>query len=152
MLFWVLISLHLKFLLQLECFFYYSCFHCFFFPDGVNIFCRLQKYWCKLYVIWNHSIINALKFVHQWRSIFCIYALIIILYHLQMIYILYFTYSTVCSPTRSSVSHCVKHSNAYHSIQYYYTMALILYKNVVAHKCAYATSFHVPIIQMRMRN
>ena len=37
--------------------------------------------------------------------------------------ILYFTYSTVCSPT-SSVSHCVNYYlNAY---QYYYTMVLIL--------------------------
>ena len=47
--------------------FYYSRFHCFFFLNGVNIFCRLQKYWCKLYmyIIRNHTIINALKFFHQ---------------------------------------------------------------------------------------
>ena len=31
--------------------FYYSCFHCFFFLNGVNIFCTLQKYWCKLYMM-----------------------------------------------------------------------------------------------------
>ena len=38
-----------------------------------------------------------------------IYVLIIILFHLQKMSILYFPYSTVCSPT-SSVSHCVNHS------------------------------------------
>ena len=39
-----------------------------------------------------------------------IYELIIILFHLQMMSILDFTYRTVCSPTRSSVSHCVNNS------------------------------------------
>ena len=42
--------------------------------------------------------------------ILIIYELIIILFHLQMMSILYFTYRTVCSPTRSSVSHCVNNS------------------------------------------
>ena len=31
-------------------------------------------------------------------------------HHSQIMYILYFTYSTVCHPTKSSVSHCVNHS------------------------------------------
>ena len=49
--------------------FYWKCFFIsiVFFLNGVNIFCRLQKYWCKLCIIWNHSIIN---FVHQWRSVY----------------------------------------------------------------------------------
>ena len=41
--------------------FYYSCFHCFFFLNGVNIFCTLRKYWCKLYYImksYNHTLIK----------------------------------------------------------------------------------------------
>ena len=45
--------------------FYYSCFRCFFFLNGLIIFCGLQKYWCKLYIIRHHSFRNALKCVHQ---------------------------------------------------------------------------------------
>ena len=70
--------------------------------------------------------------------------MIIILFHLQMMYILYFTYSTVCSPARSSVSHCVNHSVFQCLSQY--TILLYngfninnhyvhYYKNVFAHKC-----------------
>ena len=60
---------------------------------------------------YNHKFINicsSMKVSLLYISI--IYALIIILFHLQMMSILYFIYSTVCSPTRSSVSHCVNHS------------------------------------------
>ena len=59
----------------------------------------------------------------------------------------------------------VQYSNAYHSIQYYYTMALNInnyyihyYKNLFAHKCyhyAYeqqALLLHVPSTRMRMRD
>ena len=111
--FWVLTSLHLlSFLLKM--FFYYSCFHCFF-SEWCGYFCRLQKYWCKLYIIsvksYNHNWIKAVSLLY----ISIIYELIIVLFHSQMMSIFYFTYSTVCRPTRSSVSHCVSHY-AYHSI------------------------------------
>ena len=64
-------------------------------------------------------------FVNEGQSVFCIYALIIILFHLQMMYILYFT--TALSVTVSTI----QYSNAYHSIQYYYTMALILHVIII---------------------
>ena len=58
-----------------------------------------------------------------------------------MMSILYFTYSTACSPTRSSVCHCVNHSVLqcyiillYNGINNYY---IHCYKNVFAHKCYY---------------
>ena len=57
-----------------------------------------------------------------------IYELIIILFHLQMMPILYFTYSIVYSPTRGSVSHCVNHS-AYHST-FIIIMLIIMYMNI----------------------
>ena len=124
---WVLTSLHLfSFLLKI---FFIILVSIVFFLNGVNIFCRLQKYWCK--------------FVYQWRSVFCIYVLIIFLFHSQMMYILYFTYSVVCSPTRSSVSHCVNDSifqclsilfyNPYNNNNFY----IHYYKNVFGHKCYY---------------
>ena len=90
--------------------FYYSCFH--FFLNGLNIFCRLQKYWYKLYITSNHSIINALKFVHQWRSVFCIYQLF---YHsLSFTDDVYSLFRADCSPVSVTVSK-VYYSNAYHS-------------------------------------
>ena len=58
--FWVLTSLHLlSFLLKM---FFIILVSIVFFLNGVNIFCRLQKYYISL---WNHTKINALKFVHQ---------------------------------------------------------------------------------------
>ena len=71
--FWVLTSLHLlSFLLKM--FFYYSCFHCVFFLNGVNIFCTLQKYWCKLYIMksYNHIFI---KMCSSMKVSLCIYQL-----------------------------------------------------------------------------
>ena len=62
---------------------------------------------------YNHKFIKICSSMKVSLSI--IYALIIILFHLQMMSILYFIYSTVCSPTRSSVS-TIQYSNAYHSI------------------------------------
>ena len=54
----VLTCLHLlSFLLKM--FFLLFLLPLFFFLNGANIFCRLHKYWCKLYII------NTLKFVHQ---------------------------------------------------------------------------------------
>ena len=44
------------------------------------------------------------------QSLSIIYELISILFHLQMMPIFYFTYSIVCNPTRSRVSHCVYYS------------------------------------------
>ena len=65
--FWVLTSLHLlSFLLKM--FFIILASIVFFWM----IWIFFGKYWCKLYIIWNHTIINTLKFVHQWRSVFCI--------------------------------------------------------------------------------
>ena len=73
----------------------------------------------------------------------------------------YSLFHLVCSPTRSSVSHCQPFSipmliillyNGFNINNYY----IHYYKNVFAHKCYYYTyatsSFHVPSIQMRMRN
>ena len=105
--FWVLTSLHLlSFLLKM--FFYYSCFHCFFL-NGVNMFCRLQKYWCKLYIMksYNHNIFIKICSSMKVSQSFVYINYLCILLHLQMMSILYFTYSTVCSP---SVCHCVNHS------------------------------------------
>ena len=54
--FWVLMSLHLlSFLLKM---FFIILVSIVFFLNGVNIFCRLQKYWCKLYIMkpYNHII------------------------------------------------------------------------------------------------
>ena len=88
-----------------------------------------------------------------------IYELIIILFHLQMMSILYFTYTTVCSPTRGSVSHCVNNSLFQCSSQYIILLYngfninkfyIHYYKNVFPHKVYY--DFHVLSIQMRMRN
>ena len=121
--------------------FYYSCFHCFFF---VNMFCTLQKYWCKLYIMksYNHIFIKMSSSVFVYMNYLCN------VFHLQMMYILYFTYSTVCSP---SVCHCVPFS-----IPIVYTMALILIiiifiiirmyllTRVISYLCLF--SFHVPRI------
>ena len=125
--FWVLTSLHLlSFLLKM--FFIILVFIVFFSLNGVNMFvqCRLQKYWCKLHVYimksYNHKCIKAcssMKVSLLYTSIIYDYELVIILFHLQMMSIFYFSYSSVCSPTRSSVSHCV---NNYAK----YTKALIL--------------------------
>ena len=94
---------------------------------------------------------HASLFTNEGQSfvyISIIYELIIILFHLQMMYILYFTYSTVCSFTRSSTlqSLCQPFSIPM-LIIIYYTMALIFiiiiiiiipyYKNVFAHKRYY---------------
>ena len=97
----------------------------------------------------NHKCINvcsSMKVSLLYISI--IYELIIILFHLQMMSILCFTYRTVYSPTRSSVSHCVKNSNAYNgfNINKFY---IHYYKNVFPHKFYY---YAVLSIQMRMRN
>ena len=47
--FWVLTSLHLlSFLLKM---FFIILVSIIFFLNGVIIFCRLQKYWCKLYIM-----------------------------------------------------------------------------------------------------
>ena len=61
--FWVLTSLHLLSFLLKMCF-YYSCFHCFFFRNGVNILCRLQKYWCKLYHMKSYICTFVCKFTY----------------------------------------------------------------------------------------
>ena len=93
--------------------FYYSCFHCFFFRNGVNILCGLQKYWCKLYHMKSYNCTFVCKFIKICSSmkVSLVYInYLCILFNLQMMSILYFTYSTVCSPTRSSVCHCVNHS------------------------------------------
>ena len=58
----------------------------------------------------NHKCITVCSSVFCIYYISIIYDLIIILFHLQMMSILYFTYNIVCSPTRSSVSHCINHS------------------------------------------
>ena len=63
------------------------------------------------YISFNHKCIkvcSSMKVSLLYISIN--YELTIILFHLQMMSILYFTYRTVCSPTRSSVSHCVNNS------------------------------------------
>ena len=60
--FWVLTSLHLlSFLLKI---FFIILVSIVFFLNGVNILCRLQKYWCKLYIMHSYNHIS-LKFVHQ---------------------------------------------------------------------------------------
>ena len=66
--------------------------------------CRNTIYYYEIMKSYNHKCIKICS------SVFCIYVLIIILLHLQMMYILYFTCSTVCHSTRSSVNHCVNHS------------------------------------------
>ena len=104
--FWVLTSLHLlSFLLKM---FFIILVSIVFFLNGVNIFCRLQKYWCKLYYImksYNHIFIKICSSMKVgYFNYLCI------LFHLQMMSILCFPYSTVCSPTRSSMCHCVNHS------------------------------------------
>ena len=66
--------------------------------------------------------------------ILIIYALIVILFYLQMMCILYFTYSTVC---RSSVSHCVNHSVFQYLSKYIRIYNIRYYKNVFAHNCYY---------------
>ena len=101
--FWVLTSLHLlSFLLKM---FFIILVSIVFFLNDVNIFCRWQKYWCKLYIIksYNHIFIKFCSSMKVSQSFVCINYLFILL-HLQMMSILYFTYSTVCSP---SVCHCV---------------------------------------------
>ena len=66
-------------------------------------FCR---YWCKLYIIWNHTMVNVLKFVHQWRSVFCINQLF-----MNWLLLIYrWCYSLLHCPTRSRVRHCVNSS------------------------------------------
>ena len=81
-------------------------FPLFFFLNGVKMFCRLQKYWCMK--SFNHKVCSSMKVSILFIS--AIYEWIIILFHLQMMSILYFTQLQICSPTRSSVSHCVNNS------------------------------------------
>ena len=97
----------------------------------------------------NHKCIKVCSSMKV--SLLYIYELIIILFHLQIMSILYFTYTTVCSPTRSSVSCCVNNSNAYHSI---YTMALILISFIfIIIRMYFLTDLFQHLgIQMRMRN
>ena len=98
-------------------------------------FCILQKYWCKLYIMksYNHIFI---KICSSMKVSLCIYQLFMHSFHLQMMSILYFTYSTVCSP---SVCHCVNHSvfqclyNGFNINNYY----IHYYKNVFTHKRYY---------------
>ena len=119
---------------------------------------RLQKYYISL---WNHAIKNALKFVHQWRLVFCIYVLIIILFHLQMMYILcsLTALSAVLQEVVSVTVSTIQYSNAYHNIQYYYTIALILIIIIFiisicsqTHKCYYnAKHFHLFSFHVNLR-
>ena len=92
--------------------------------NGVNIFCTLQKYWCNLYYnmkSYNHRFI---KICSSMKVSFFVYInYLSILFHLQMMSILYFTYSTVCSPNGQCLSLCQLFSIPMLSI---YTMALIL--------------------------
>ena len=83
----------------------------------------------------------------------------VVLFHLQMMSIFYFTDSTVCSPTRSSQCQplcaytVIIYNGFYINIHNYYT-----FKNVFAHKFYYyaydshSISFHFLRIQMRMCN
>ena len=88
-------------------FFYFSCFHCFF---SWMMWIFFWNYWCKLYIIRNHTIINALKFaIIEGQSLVLNY-MDYFLNWLLFSFFLYFIYNTVCSPTRSSVSHCVNYS------------------------------------------
>ena len=101
-------------------------------------------------------------FINEGQSF--VYVLIIILFHLQMMYILYSltSLSAVLQEVVSVTVSTIQYSNAYHSIQYYYTIALILIIIISicsqTHKCYYNAkhfhlfSFHVKSIQMRMRN
>ena len=85
--------------------------------------CRLQKYY--IYIIMKSCNQKCIKIC---SSVFCIYVLIIILFHLQMVYILYSltALSAVLQEAVSVTVSTIQYSNAYHSIQYYYTIALIL--------------------------
>ena len=101
-------------------------------------------------------------FINEGQSF--VYVLIIILFHLQMMYILYSltSLSAVLQEVVSVTVSTIQYSNAYHSIQYYYTIALILiiiisicsqtHKYYYNAKHFHLFSFHVKSIQMRMRN
>ena len=142
--FWVLTSLYLL-SFYWKCF-YYSCFRIFCL-NGLNMFCRLQKYWCKLYIIWNHSIMNALKLVHQWRSV-----LIIILFHLQMMSNCLFSISltelsTVLQEIVLVTVSTIRYSNAYHSILIFISFIknltnFIMFEDRNAHAQLYNTWVH----------
>ena len=112
--FWVLTFFH----------FYWKCFLLllFVYLNGMNIFCRLKKYWCKLYTIWNHSIINALKFVHQWRLVACTYQLFMNWLSCSFTYRWYLfsisptELSAVLQEVVSVIVSTIQYTNAYHSI------------------------------------
>ena len=105
--FWVLMSLHL-----FSFYWKYFLLFLFFFSESEYFFGNTDVSYTS-YESYNHKCIKVcspmkVNLLHKIMSI--IYKFIIILFHLQMMYILYFTYNTVCSPTRSSVSHYVNHS------------------------------------------
>ena len=112
--FWVLTSLHLlSFLLKM--FFIILISIAFFFLNGVNIFCRLQKYWCELYIMksYNHIFIKICSSMKVSRL------------YISFIYAFFFTYRwylfsislTELSAVLVSVTvSTIQYSNAYHSI------------------------------------
>ena len=103
-----------------KCFFMFPLF--FFLLNGVNIFRRLQKYWCKLYIMksYTHNCNEGQSFVFMhWLSFSVTYKWCIFSISLAAL-------SAVLQEVVSVTVSTIQYSNAYHSIQYYYTMALIL--------------------------
>ena len=96
---------------------------------------------------------KCIKICSSMKVSLFVYVLIIILFHLQMMYILYSltSLSAVLQEVVSVTVSTIQYSNAYHSIQYYYTIALILIIIIFiisicsqTHKCYYnAKHFHL---------
>ena len=89
---------------------------------GVNIFLKIAGI---LYIImksWNHTIINALKFVHQY-FVFMYWLSFSFTYRWCIFSISLAALSVILQEVVSITVSTIQYSNGYHSIQYYYTMA-----------------------------
>ena len=92
--------------------------------------------WCE-YFLYNHTFIKVCSSMNV-RTSLCIYQLFMHFFPLQMMSILYFTYSS------SSVCHCSQPFSIPMLIIVYTIIIIfiIIYKNVFAHKhCDYAYDF-----------
>ena len=101
--FWVLTSLHLlSFLLKM---FFIILVSIFFFRNGVNILCRLQKYWCKLYHMKSYNCTFVCKFIKICSS------MKVSLLYISIIYAFFFTYIYSLFHLQHCLqSYCVNHS------------------------------------------
>ena len=115
---------------------YYSCFHCFAFLNGVNIFCRLHKYSYIIIIHVNHTIIIIfIKICSSMKVSLCIY---------QFFYAFFFIYRWCLFSISLTALSAVLVSVTVSTIQYSHSYIILLYngfncyihcyKNVFAHK------------------